>query len=111
LLLFQYDELCTNIWKCFATDDDDEYDEDQHNLVDQIQQLRQKYDQIRRENERQHEINSSLNEQLKNSLTKFIDILVSVKNKTKTGKNEYFSRAMQCMNKQPRRFFYVLDNK
>ncbi len=80
-LVFKYNELCTNIWKCFSNDDDDEYDEDEHNIIEQIQQLRQKYDQCRSEIERQHDSQSSLNGQLRISLGKFIDILVSHLNK------------------------------
>ena len=77
LLLFQYNDFCAKIWKCFATDDDDDYDEDQHNIVEQIQQLRQKYEQSRSEAERLREGSSSANEQSRVSLGKLIDILVS----------------------------------
>ncbi len=92
----QYDQLCTNIWKCFSTDDDDdEYDEDQHNLIEQIQQLRQKFEQARSENERQRETNSSLNEQLKSSLKKFLDILTNAMQEQTTA--EILLRARQQM--------------
>jgi hypothetical protein len=81
IFFFKYDDLCTNIWKCFATDDDDEYDEDQHNIVAQIQQLRQQLDQSRNELERQGDTNSSSDEQLRISFGRFIDLLVSYLNK------------------------------
>jgi len=77
LWFFKYNELCTNIWKFFSNDDDDEYDEDQHNILEQIQQLRQQFDQSRNEIERQRDIHSSSNEQMRISLGKLIDLLVS----------------------------------
>jgi hypothetical protein len=80
---FKYNDLCINIWKCFSNDDDDEYDEDQHNILERIQQIRQQFDQTRSENERQRDIHSSLHEQLRISLGRLIDILVRNLNKNK----------------------------
>ncbi|CAF1184945.1 unnamed protein product [Adineta steineri] len=73
----KHNEFCTNIWKCFSTDDDDDYDEDQHNLVEQIQQLKQQLDQSRIETQQQRDTHAHLNEELRNSLAKFIDMLKS----------------------------------
>ncbi|CAF4286428.1 unnamed protein product, partial [Adineta steineri] len=73
----KHNEFCTNIWKCFSTDDDDDYDEDQHNLVEQIQQLKKQLNQSRIETQEQRDTHAHLNEELRNSLAKFIDMLKS----------------------------------
>jgi hypothetical protein len=73
----KHTQLCANIWRCFSDDDNDEYNEDENDIVEQIQQLRRQLDQSREESERQRDAHSSSNEQLRISLGKFIDILVS----------------------------------
>ncbi|CAM4785573.1 unnamed protein product [Rotaria magnacalcarata] len=71
----KHNQLCANIWRCFAADDDnDEYDEDQHNIIEQIEQLQQKLNESRNELEHHREIYSSSNEQQKTSFGKLIDI-------------------------------------
>ncbi|CAF4883777.1 unnamed protein product, partial [Rotaria sp. Silwood2] len=73
-----HNQLCVNIWRCFSNDDDDdEYDEDQHNIIEQIQQLQQQLNQSRNEFEHHRETYLSSNEQLKISFGKFVDILAN----------------------------------
>ena len=48
----------------FFNDDDDEYDEDQHDIIEQIQQLQQQLDQSRNEFEHQRDDTFIFNEQL-----------------------------------------------
>jgi septal ring factor EnvC (AmiA/AmiB activator) len=67
--------LCVNIWRCFS--DDDEYNEDQHDIIEQIQQLQQELEQTKTVIENQREQKSSADEQLKNSFNKLYEILVS----------------------------------
>ncbi|CAF1098112.1 unnamed protein product [Rotaria sordida] len=89
----KHNEFCTNIWKCFPHDDnDEEYDEDQHNIVEQIQQLQQQLDQSRNEIERYRDTHSSSNEQLRISLGKFIDILTSAMQEQTTANNLLHTR-------------------
>ncbi|CAF2530410.1 unnamed protein product [Rotaria sp. Silwood2] len=74
----KHNQLCVNIWRCFSNDDDDdEYDEDQHNIIEQIQQLQQQLNQSRNEFEHHRETYLSSNEQLKISFGKFVDILAN----------------------------------
>ncbi|CAF4812814.1 unnamed protein product, partial [Rotaria sp. Silwood1] len=74
----KHTQLCTNIWRCFSNDnDDDEYDEEQHDIVEQIQQLQQQLNQSRNEFEHQRETYLSSNEQLRISFGKFVDILTN----------------------------------
>ncbi|CAF4193645.1 unnamed protein product, partial [Rotaria socialis] len=73
-----HNQLCANIWRCFAADDDnDEYDEDQHNIIEQIEQLRQQLNESRNELEHHRETYSSSNEQQKTSFEKLIDIFTN----------------------------------
>ncbi|CAF2782535.1 unnamed protein product [Rotaria sp. Silwood2] len=88
----KHNEFCINIWKCFSNDNDDEYDEDQHNIIEQIQQIQQQLDQARSEIERQRDINSSSNEQFRVSLGKFIDILTSAMQEQTTANNLLHAR-------------------
>ncbi|CAF4721367.1 unnamed protein product [Rotaria sp. Silwood1] len=88
----KHNEFCINIWKCFSNDDDDEYDDDQHNIIEQIQQLQQQLNQSRSEIERQRDTNSSSNEQLKASLEKCIDILTSAMQEQTTTNNLLHAR-------------------
>ncbi|CAF3393218.1 unnamed protein product [Rotaria sp. Silwood1] len=88
----KHNEFCINIWKCFSNDDDDEYDEDQHNIIEQIQQLQQQLNQSRNEIERQRDTNSSSNEQLRVSLGKCIDILTSAMQEQTTTNNLLHAR-------------------
>lgn len=64
-----------NIWRCFS--DDDEYNEDQHDIIEQIQQLQQELDQTKTQYEQQSQTYSSSNEQLRILLEKYTDIFVS----------------------------------
>ncbi len=97
-----------NIWRCFS--DNDEYNEDENDIIEQIQQLQQQYDQSKNEFEHQRHAYSSSNEQLTTSFRQLIDIFVSFFEERK--KNiEIFNRQMQCKNKQQQKIFYVLDNK
>ncbi len=70
LFIFKHNQSCADIWRCFS---DDEYDEDQHDIIEQIQQLQQQLDQSRNEVENLRETN----EQFRVSFGKFIDIFVS----------------------------------
>jgi hypothetical protein len=74
LFIFKHNQSCADIWRCFS---DDEYDEDQHDIIEQIQQLRQQLDQSRNEVENQRDAHSSANEQFRVLFGKFIDIFVS----------------------------------
>ncbi|CAF1083139.1 unnamed protein product [Rotaria magnacalcarata] len=88
----KYNQFCINIWKCFSNDDDDEYDEDNHNIMERIQQLQRQLDQSQSEVERLRDINLSSNEQLRGSLGKFIDILTSAIKEQTTAKNLLHAR-------------------
>lgn len=84
VLLFKHNELCSNIWRCFSNnDDDDEYDEEQHDIVEQIQQLQQQLNQCQNDLDQQRESHSSSNENLRTLFGKLSDILVSFSNYTK----------------------------
>lgn len=72
----KYDDLCTNIWKYFSTDDDDEFDEDEHNLVEKVQQLKENFQKSKDELECQRQTHSSTNEQLQNSFGKLLNLFV-----------------------------------
>ncbi|CAF5229842.1 unnamed protein product, partial [Rotaria magnacalcarata] len=87
-----YNQFCINIWKCFSNDDDDEYDGDNHNIMERIQQLQRQLDQSQSEVERLRDINLSSNEQLRGSLGKFIDILTSAIKEQTTAKNLLHAR-------------------
>ncbi|CAF0940971.1 unnamed protein product [Adineta ricciae] len=58
-----------DIWQCFS---DEEYNEDQHDIIEQIQQLKQQLTQSNAEIENLQAAQSSRNEQFKESLTKLI---------------------------------------
>ncbi len=73
----KHNQLCINIWRCFSDDDNDEYDEDQHDIIQQIQELKQQLEQSRNDFEQQTQTHSTSYEQIRNSFEKFIDILVS----------------------------------
>ena len=77
-IVSQHNEFCVNIWRCFARDeDDDEYDEDEHNIAEQIQQLQRQLKESREELERANNTHSSSNEQLKQTFCRLFDMLVS----------------------------------
>lgn len=65
-----------NIWRCFSDDDSDEYNEDQEEILQQIRQLQQQLEQGKRAMEIQREERSTNEEQIQNSLNKFLDLLV-----------------------------------
>ncbi|CAF4325481.1 unnamed protein product, partial [Adineta steineri] len=67
----KHNQSCTDIWRCFS---DDDYNEDQHDIIEQIQQLRQQLEQSRNEIDNQRNTQSSSNEQFKVSFGKLIDI-------------------------------------
>ncbi|UJR10735.1 hypothetical protein I4U23_014924 [Adineta vaga] len=71
----KYDEFCTRIWKCFAVDEDDDYDEEQHNIVEQIEQLKQRLTQSQNQLGQQTDHYASSNENLRILLSKFIGLL------------------------------------
>ncbi|CAF0844729.1 unnamed protein product [Adineta steineri] len=70
----KHNQSCTDIWRCFS---DDEYNEDQHDIIEQIQQLRQQLEQSRNELDNQRNTQSSSNEQFKVSFGKLIDIFTN----------------------------------
>ena len=77
-IVCQHTEFCVNIWRLFARDeDDDEYDEDEHNIVEQIQQLQRQLKESREELERANNAHSTSNEQCKQAFGKLSDMLVS----------------------------------
>ncbi|CAF0874099.1 unnamed protein product, partial [Adineta steineri] len=69
-----HNQSCTDIWRCFS---DDEYNEDQHDIIEQIQQLRQQLEQSRNELDNQRNTQSSSNEQFKVLFGKLIDIFTN----------------------------------
>lgn len=70
--------MCINIWRCFATDEDnDEYDDDQHNIIEKIKELLQKINQRQIEPEEIHVVPTSSHEEIKSSFGTFIDLFVS----------------------------------
>ncbi|CAF0944733.1 unnamed protein product [Adineta ricciae] len=73
----KYNEFCSKVWKCFAVDDDDDYDEDQHNIVEQIEQLKQHLTQCQIQLGQQLEQHASSNETLRDLLRKFIELLTN----------------------------------
>ena len=76
-----------NIWRCLSRDENDEYNEDQDDIMEQIRQLQHQVDQLKNAMEIQRGEYSTNDEQLRNSLEKFLELLVeffsSRKNKNK----------------------------
>ena len=74
LSIEQLNQSSADIWQCFS---DEEYNEDQHDIIEQIQQLKQQLTQSNAEIENLQTTQSSRNEQFKESLTKLIQRFVS----------------------------------
>ena len=76
-----------NIWRCLSRDENNEYNEDQDDIMEEIRQLQHQVDQLKNAMEIQRGEYSTNDEQLRNSLEKFLELLVeffsSRKNKNK----------------------------
>ena len=65
-----------NIWRCLSRDENDEYNEDQDDIMEEIRQLQHQVDQLKNAMEIQRGEYSTNDEQLRNSLEKFLELLV-----------------------------------
>ncbi|UJR35066.1 hypothetical protein I4U23_027842 [Adineta vaga] len=63
-----------DIWLCFSNE---EYNEDQHNIIEQIQQLQQQLDQAKNEIDHQRNIHLTTNDQFKTSFEKLIQLFTN----------------------------------